>query len=301
MEVTHMVRSKEPTGLFMMSESVASVLACPDCREKLVVSEIRCDCTKCGRSFPVVEGVPFLLPQGSAMFADRSDNLFRRMDGEYRHTPGWIKSAKTILSGGLHFGQKHFDTIVQKSASSGIILNVGGGPTRERPQFTNLNISNFPNVDVVGDAHMLPVLSNSVAGVVCCAVLEHVREPIRCVNEMLRVLMPGGHVYIEIPFMQHFHGYPDDYQRWTLHGLRYLMRMFQEVEAGVILGPGASLIEVFDSYLTLPFKNQIAIYAIKGFLRVCLLPVKYLDIIMAKTPAAHTLASGLFFLGQKVR
>jgi hypothetical protein len=34
---------------------------------------------------------------------------------------------------------------------------IGGGPLRIHPRLINLNIERFENVDVVGDAHKLPI------------------------------------------------------------------------------------------------------------------------------------------------
>ena len=39
---------------------------------------------------------------------------------------------------------------------------------------------------------------------------------------MFRVLKPGGYIYSEVPFLQGFHADPDDYQRYTLQGLKIL-------------------------------------------------------------------------------
>jgi hypothetical protein len=39
------------------------------------------------------------------------------------------------------------------------VLGIGGGPTRVHQKVINLNISTFDNVDIVGDAHRLPVAS----------------------------------------------------------------------------------------------------------------------------------------------
>jgi SAM-dependent methyltransferase len=49
---------------------------------------------------------------------------------------------------------------------------------------------------VVADARVLPVPSNTVDLVVSSNVLEHVRWPFAVVDEMARVLRPGGHLWL---------------------------------------------------------------------------------------------------------
>jgi ubiquinone/menaquinone biosynthesis C-methylase UbiE len=57
-----------------------------------------------------------------------------------------------------------------------------------------------------------------VAGLHCEAVLEHLEFPDVAVGEMFRVLRPGGLVFAATPFLQSYHGYPDHFQNFTLHG-----------------------------------------------------------------------------------
>ena len=113
------------------------------------------------------------------------------------------------------------------------VLNFGCGPSTGSGKklwninsIESLNIINYDillqdEVTVVGDAHSLPFKSNVIDSIICQAVLEHVKNPNKVVDEMLRVLKPGGYIYSEVPFMQGFHADPDDYQRYTLPGLKF--------------------------------------------------------------------------------
>jgi hypothetical protein len=73
------------------------------------------------------------------------------------------------------------------------------------------------------------------------AVLEHVLDPWRCVEELHRVLASGGLVYAETPFMQQVHEGRFDFTRFTHLGHRRLFRRFEELDSGAVGGPGMAL------------------------------------------------------------
>jgi ubiquinone/menaquinone biosynthesis C-methylase UbiE len=128
------------------------------------------------------------------------------------------------------------------------------------PRIKNLNIEPFENVDIVGDAHNLPLASSSIDGVHCEAVFEHLEQPVVAAAEMFRVMKPGALAFVCTPFLQAFHGYPSHYQNFTHIGHRRLFERagFKVLESGVAVGPGwaiSDLVAVFIAQYTLgPFK-----------------------------------------------
>lgn len=44
-------------------ETVAGMLACPVCHGDLRVQDERLICVRCGRRYPVVDGIPVLIPE----------------------------------------------------------------------------------------------------------------------------------------------------------------------------------------------------------------------------------------------
>lgn len=74
--------------------------------------------------------------------------------------------------------------------------------------------------DVFADAATLPFPDQSLEGVTCLEVLEHVRDPGAVVAEIARVLRPGGRAWISMPFLYPVHDAPHDYQRYTADGIR---------------------------------------------------------------------------------
>ena len=99
---------------------------------------------------------------------------------------------------------------------------------------------------MVADAHALPWPDEYFNGVVIQAVLEHVLDPAQVVSEIHRVLVPGGYVYADTPFMQQVHEGPFDFTRFTESGHRWLFRNFALEDSGAVAGPGTSVIWSLD-------------------------------------------------------
>ena len=78
----------------------------------------------------------------------------------------------------------------------------------------------------------IPVPDESVDGIICHQVLEHVTDPARVVGELYRVLRPGGRLLLSTPFLHPIHedGPVKDYFRYTERGLRELLKDFREVD-----------------------------------------------------------------------
>ena len=76
---------------------------------------------------------------------------------------------------------------------------------------------------VIGTAERLPFASESFDSVLCTQVLEHVADPWRVVEEIRRVLRPGGRVVLSAPQAWRLHEEPFDYYRYTRYGLEHML------------------------------------------------------------------------------
>ena len=70
------------------------------------------------------------------------------------------------------------------------------------------------------------------------------------------MLKPGGIIHLDAPFMQAFHLDPVDYWHFTIDGLRQLCRDFNELEAGVQVGPSCGVYWILREYMDSCFTNN---------------------------------------------
>lgn len=94
------------------------------------------------------------------------------------------------------------------------------------PDTSNRLITHYPEVDVQD----IPYKDESFDYVIADQVFEHVRNPWKGINEIYRVLKPGGWAIISSCLMMHIHMYPEDYWRFTPKGLEVLCEKFSKIE-----------------------------------------------------------------------
>jgi hypothetical protein len=62
--------------------------------------------------------------------------------------------------------------------------------------------------------------------VICCSVLEHVKNIFKFAENVSELVETGGAIFISVPFTWEFHGFPNDYWRFTPAGIEYLFDQF---------------------------------------------------------------------------
>ncbi len=124
------------------------------------------------------------------------------------------------------------------------VLDIGGGerfqkwlekyqPLFQRCEYQTMDYDVHSGADVVGDIHAIPLPAASVDSIICHCVLEHVRDPIRAVAELYRILKPGGVIFVHVPSIYPYHarkGHYPDYWRFFDDTLQMLFKDFSKVE-----------------------------------------------------------------------
>lgn len=187
-------------------------IVCPACRRPLGIdTDAQCDC---GFKVNSIDGVPILrtLEQGEQV--------------DYR--------AKSSSLPKQNSSNLQIEFVQQALQSSGMILELGAG----------IDICTHPNLvktdafvyssdlDYVVDAHAMPFEDNTFDFIYSLAVFEHLHSPWVAAKEILRVLKPGGKVYVLTAFMQHVHGYPHHYFNMTTMGAERIFADFEIISSG---------------------------------------------------------------------
>jgi uncharacterized protein YbaR (Trm112 family) len=260
--------------------SLYDILACPICKKSVEIRDGSLQCVQCGRRYPIVNGVPILLPDADNENVQYEDSLIVR-DG---YDP-WIHRM-----------------VIQSLADNQIVLDAGcGDMTLDDPCIIRMDIKLTPYVDVVGDLHALPFRSGSLDYIFSLAVFEHLRRPFTACEEIYTALKPGGYVYSECNFVFAYHGYPHHYFNASIHGLRQWFSRFTELRAGVApyQMPSFALESVLRAYLA-AFKasDPIEVEFVRSAQSLFRYPLRRYD---AKfTPENDfRIAAGVYFLGIK--
>jgi SAM-dependent methyltransferase len=106
--------------------------------------------------------------------------------------------------------------------------------------------------DIVGDVMRMPFENDSWDSVFCLAVLEHVPRPWDAINEIYRVLKPGGTAFLYVPFLSPYHampGYYGDYFRITDDGIRSMCANFSKIDICPVRGPIETIVHMLPGVL----------------------------------------------------
>lgn len=102
--------------------------------------------------------------------------------------------------------------------------------------YTTSEVAPGLGTDLVLDVRAMPSVADaSYDAIFCSGVLEHVDDCHAAVRECARILRPGGLFLVGVPFQQRLHRAPQDFWRFTEHGVRYLLRAFT-IEALAAIG-----------------------------------------------------------------
>ena len=92
--------------------------------------------------------------------------------------------------------------------------------------YTGCDIRSGPGVDRLEDVHRLTFASDSLGTVLVLETLEHVKNPLRAMAEVRRVLRPGGLAVISSCMDFPVHEHPADYWRFPPQGFDLLLEAF---------------------------------------------------------------------------
>ena len=185
----------------------------------------------------------------------------------------------------LEYQIEAFVHSVDSSPPGAVVLDAGAGESRFAaclPHQLYVAIDSrvgeagwdYSKIDVCADLTAIPIASNRVDTALNTQVLEHVKDPAAVLEEICRVLKPGGRLYLTAPQGWHEHQQPCDYFRFTRYSLRLLLECagFRTVSIEPIGG--------YFHYLghRLTYIPKIVFQPRRGITRVLLFPLELLSL-----------------------
>lgn len=297
-----------------LSTAVQELLRCPICRKRLDRIDERFFCinSECGAHFPIIDGIPVLLNEDSSLFSidDFVSQRSASLDLRESKIKKVLRQSIPSISRNVR-GKQNYDKLAKLLLSQSTaprVLAVGGGILGQGMESLLLHrsieliesdVSFGPRIMLVCDAHDIPFENDSFDGVIVQAVLEHVADPVRCVEEIRRVLKKQGLVYAETPFMQQVHMGRYDFTRFTHLGHRRLFRRFEEIDSGAVCGPGMALAWSYQYFLLSFTESRVLRRFIRIVASLTSFYLKYFDYYLIDKAGAFDAASGYYFMGQK--
>lgn len=135
----------------------------------------------------------------------------------------WIEANNKYVKGNvLEIGSRRY------SDHSFLDLRTLAASQPKLKSFLGTDLIDGDNVDVVTDL-TLPFsrLGKSFKAqmfntVFCISVLEHIPDVFTACKNISQLIKPGGALFLSVPFVFRFHGYPSDYWRFTPEAIKIL-------------------------------------------------------------------------------
>lgn len=148
--------------------------------------------------------------------------------------------------------------------------------------------------DLFWDNDRIPLAAATVDCALCTEVLEHCPNPLQVLQEVQRVLKPGGHLLITIPFLWPLHEVPHDWARYTPFALRQLLEStgFEVRELRSLGGYDRALAQMLALWVRRRPMNRWA----RGFSTLMIYPIWCL-LGCTLEPDAHEFSEGSMITG----
>jgi SAM-dependent methyltransferase len=282
----------------VLQPKMASGLFCPVCYSRLGTSPVALTCESCPATYPVNKGIPFFVesPVREGFDASFHEEAYAGTSTRARV----YNSLKQVITS-EYSPHDTLNSFLASIPQGSMIVEFGSGARRVRPDVLNIDLFPTPNVDLVATIEHTPLASNSVDFVILDSVIEHVPNPVAVVDEVFRVLKPGGKLLCINPFLFPYHGYPAHYCNFTKDGIEQLLQRFARVEVQTHQGPTSAIVNILSEYIGVVIgrENRTRYMIAKAAILTLTFPLKFIDRFLVDRPESHRIASMLGTIATK--
>ena len=187
----------------LISKEICNLLCCPVCSAKLTKKNqlFKCNNSGCLSEFPIIDDIPVLINEKNSIF-NIDDFVFKKktfFDNSDKNNLKKIFRLIPSISKNIKAKSNYIRVteLLLKQNPNPKVLVIGGSIIGQGMEYLiNNNAIDLVETDVsfgertmlICDTHDIPFQDNSFDCVIVQAVLEHVVDPYRCVEEIYRVL-----------------------------------------------------------------------------------------------------------------
>ncbi|RKY62413.1 MAG: hypothetical protein DRP96_00320 [Candidatus Neomarinimicrobiota bacterium] len=170
----------------------------------------------------------------------------------------------SILINPYYFIKKNLIAGLRRNSDyvHGIALDFGCGNRGYKDLFaTKVNVGldikksghnhSSENIDIYYDGKRIPFRNESFDSIISIEVFEHVFNLEHILDELNRVLKPGGNILISTPFIWEEHEQPFDFARYTGFGMQHLLEThgFSVINIQKSCGFIETIFQIWNSYV----------------------------------------------------
>ena len=280
------------------ADRLGSILRCPCCHGDLEWSAASVACKACDVKYPRREGHPDFANAG---FIETEDAAFQQERMHHRSVRGRLYDLGQRIITSEYAPYDHRAAFLAELPPGATVVEFGSGNRRLTDGIINIDLFLFPNVDVAADIEHTPLADDLVDYVILDSVVEHVPNPQAVVDEVRRVLKPGGKLFCINPFLFPYHGYPAHYCNFTRDGMHHLLRNFSEASVEPHYGPTSALTNIVSEYVAVSIagERRTVYLAIRALMLLAIGWLRFLDRWLIRAPHAHRLSGMLCSIATK--
>jgi len=191
-----------------MNNFLQEIICCPDCRGNLEFQNNSIKCLKCSVKFKIDENIPLMFSNKKTSNSSMKEYLecYEKISKDDIKNPFEDLTTKRKRHRSLKkfIGNTKNKKILDIGAAQGFFLKMLEG---QRVAFDisvdYLKLAQKSGlISVAGLAEALPFKNEVFDIVVCADILEHVIQPKEVLREAFRVLVPGGKLFLEVPYKE---------------------------------------------------------------------------------------------------